>query len=83
MVTWKELLKSWRIDMEIIKKEKTYSELIENARRKVAWAKASPFASGTEHLLADSLASIIEALDVINEKADKAISNTAYSNVYR
>lgn len=69
--------------MEIIKKEKTYSELIENARRKVALAKASPFASGTERLLADSLTSIIEALDVINEKADKAISNTAYSNVYR
>lgn len=50
---------------------KTYSELIENARRKVAWAKASPFASGTEHLLANSLASIIEALDVINEKVEK------------
>lgn len=82
-MSWSWHLKSWRIDMEIIKKEKTYSELIENARRKVAWAKASPFASGTEHLLADSLASIIEALDVINEKADKAISNTAYSNVYR
>ena len=82
-MSWSWHLKSWRIDMAIIKKEKTYSELIENARRKVAWAKASPFASGTEHLLADSLASIIEALDVINENADKAISNTAYSNVYR
>lgn len=62
---------------------KTYSELIKNARRKVAWAKASPFASGTEHLLADSLASIIEALDVINEKAEKGISDAAYSNIYR
>lgn len=62
---------------------KTYSELIEDARRKVAWAKASPFTSGTERLLADSLASIIEALDVINEKAEKAISNAAYSNIYR
>lgn len=62
---------------------KTYSELIKNARRKVAWAKASPFASGTEHLLADSLASIIEALDVINEKAEKGISDAAYSNIHR
>lgn len=64
-------------------KKKTYSELIEDARRKVAWAKASPFASGTECLLADSLTSIIEALDVINEKAEKAISDAAYSNIYR
>lgn len=61
---------------------KTYSELIEDARRKVSWAKASPSASCAERYLADSLTSIIEALDVINEKADKAISNTAYSNVY-
>lgn len=69
--------------METIKKEKTYSELIEDARRKVAWAKASPSASGTDRLLANSLSSLIEALDVINEKAEKGISNAAYSNVYR
>ena len=62
---------------------KTYSELIKDAKRKLAWAKASPSASGTERLLADSLTSIIEALDVINKKADKAISDTAYSNIYR
>ena len=62
---------------------KTYSELIKNARRKVDLVKTSPSASGTEHLLADSLTSIIEALDVIYEKADKAFSNTVYSNIYR
>ena len=62
---------------------KTYSELIEDARRKVDWAKASPSASGTERLLIDSLTSIIEAIDVINEKAEKGISNAAYSNIYR
>ena len=62
---------------------KTYSELIEDARRKVAFAKESPSASGTERLLADSLTSIIEALDVIYEKADKAFSNSVYSNIYR
>ena len=62
---------------------KTYSELIEDAKRKLALAKASPSASGTELLLADSLTSIIEALDVIYEKADKAFSNTVYSNIYR
>ena len=62
---------------------KTYSKLIEDARRKVDLVKTSPSASGTELLLADSLSSIIEALDVINKKADKAISDTAYSNIYR
>ena len=62
---------------------KTYSELIKDARRKLDFAKENPSASGTEHLLADSLTSIIEALDVINKKADKAISDTAYSNIYR
>ena len=62
---------------------KTYSELIKDARRKLDFAKESPSASGTEHLLADSLNSIIEALDVIYEKADKAFSNTVYSNIYR
>ena len=62
---------------------KTYSELIKDARRKLDFAKENPSESGTEHLLADSLTSIIEALDVINEKADKAISDTAYSNIYR
>ena len=62
---------------------KTYSELIKDARRKLDFAKENPSASGTEHLLADSLTSIIEALDVIYEKADKAISDTAYSNIYR
>ena len=62
---------------------KTYSELIKDARRKLDFAKESSSASGTERLLADSLTSIIEALDVIYEKADKAISDTAYSNIYR
>ena len=62
---------------------KTYSELIKDARRKVDLVKTSPAASGTELLLADSLTSIIEALDVIYEKADKAFSNTVYSNIYR
>ena len=62
---------------------KTYSELIKDARRKLDFAKESPSASGTERLLEDSLTSIIEALDVINEKADKAISDIAYSNIYR
>ena len=62
---------------------KTYSELIKDARRKVDLVKTSPSASGTELLLADSLTSIIDALDVIYEKADKAFSNTVYSNIYR
>ena len=62
---------------------KTYSELIKDARRKVDLVKTSPSASGTELLLADSLTSIIEALDVIYEKADKAFSNSIYSNIYR
>ena len=62
---------------------KTYSELIKDARRKLDFAKESPSASGTERLLYDSLTSIIEALDVINEKADKALSDAAYSNIYR
>ena len=62
---------------------KTYSELIKDARRKVDLVKTSPSASGTELLLADSLTSIIEALDVIYEKADKAFSNTVYSNICR
>ena len=62
---------------------KTYSELIKDARRKLDFAKESQSASGTERLLSDSLTSIIEALDVINEKADKAISDAAYSNIYR
>ena len=60
---------------------KTYSELIKDARRKLDFAKESPSASGTERLLSDSLTSIIEALDVINEKADKAFSNTVYTSV--
>ena len=60
---------------------KTYSELIKDARRKVDLVKTSPSASGTELLLADSLTSIIEALDVIYEKADKAFSNTVYSDI--
>ena len=47
---------------------KTYSELIKDARRKLDFAKEIPSASGTERLLADSLTSIIEALDVINKK---------------
>ena len=62
---------------------KTYSELIKDARRKLDFAKENPSASENERLLADSLTSIIEALDVIYEKADKAISDTAYSNIYR
>ena len=64
-------------------KNKTYSELIKDARRKLDLVKKSPSACGTERLLADSLTSIIEAIDVINEKADKAFSNTVYSNIYR
>ena len=44
---------------------KTYSELIKDARRKLDFAKEIPSASGTERLLSDSLSSIIEALDVI------------------
>ena len=62
---------------------KTYSELIKDARRKLYFAKENPSASGTERLLADSITSIIEALDVIYEKADKAFSNSVYSNIYR
>ena len=62
---------------------KTYSELIKDARRKLDFAKENPSASGNERLLADSITSIIEALDVIYEKADKAFSNTAYCNIYR
>ena len=57
--------------------------LNDKPRRKLDFAKESPSASGTERLLADSLTSIIEALDVIYEKADKAFSNTVYSNIYR
>ena len=62
---------------------KTYSELIKDARRKLDFAKDRPSASGIERLLADSLTSIIEALDVIYEKADKALSDIAYRNIYR
>ena len=62
---------------------KTYSELIKDARRKLDFAKENPSASENDRLLADSLTSIIEALDVIYEKADKAFSNTAYCNIYR
>ena len=62
---------------------KTYSELIKDARRKLDFAKENLSASGNERLLADSLTSIIEALDVIYEKADKAFSNSVYSNIYR
>ena len=69
--------------MEQTMGNKTYSELIKDARRKVDLVKTSPSASGTELLLADSLTSIIDALDVIYEKADKAFSNTVYSNIYR
>ena len=68
--------------MEIITKEKTYYELIKYARRKVDLVTTSPSASDTELLLEDSLSSLIEALVVINKKADKAISNAAYSNIY-
>lgn len=57
---------------------KTYSELIKDSRRKVDLVKTNPSASDTELLLADSLTSIIEALDVINKKADKAISDIGY-----
>ena len=69
--------------MEIITKEKTYYELIKDARRKVDLVTTSPSSSDTELLIADSLSSLIEALFVINKKADKAISNTVYSNIYR
>lgn len=57
---------------------KTYSELIKDSRRKVDLVKTNPSASDTELLLADSLTSIIEALDAINKKADKAISDIGY-----
>ena len=62
---------------------KTYSELIKDARRKLDFAKESPSASVAERLLADSITSIIDALDVIYEKADKSFSNSVYSNIYR
>ena len=62
---------------------KTYSELIKDARRKLDFSKEIPSASGTERILADSLTSIIEAIDVIYEKADKAFSNSVYINVDR
>ncbi len=69
--------------MEIITKEKTYFELIKDARRKVDLVKTSPSASDTELLLADSLSNLIEALNAVNKRADKAISNIAYGNIYR
>ena len=62
---------------------KTYSELIKDARRNLDFAKEITSASDNERLLADSLTSIIEALDVIYEKTDKAFSNSVYSNIYR
>ena len=48
---------------------KTYSELIEDARQKVDWARTSPALSGTERLLADSLSSLIKALDYVEQRA--------------
>ena len=63
--------------------DKTYIEWIEEARRKIDLVRTNPSASDTECLLANSLNSIIEALDVIYENADKAFSNTVYSNIYR
>ena len=69
--------------MEQTMENKTYSELIKDARRKLDFAKEIPSASGTERLLADSLTSIIESLDVIYEKDDKAFTNAVYINIYR
>lgn len=68
--------------MEIITKEKTYFELIQDARRKINLVRTSPSASGTELLLADSLSSLIEALNAVNERADSAMSNSIYSHTY-
>ena len=42
---------------------KTYSELIEEAKRKVDLIKTSPSASDNEHLLADSLSDVIKAFE--------------------
>ena len=61
---------------------KTCSELIKDARRKVDLVKTSPSASGTELLLADSLISLIEALKAVNKSADSAMSNAIYSHIY-
>lgn len=48
---------------------KTYSELIEDARQKVDLVKTSPAACGIERLLADSLSCLIEALDYVEQRA--------------
>lgn len=48
---------------------KVYSDLIETAKQKVDLVKNSPTASGTEKLLAESLESIIEALDSVERMA--------------
>lgn len=61
---------------------KTYSELIKDARRNVDLVKTSPTASDTELLLADSLSSLIEALNAVNKRADSAMSNAIYSHIY-
>ena len=42
---------------------KTYSELIEEAKLKVDLIKTSPSASDNAHLLADSLSDIIKAFE--------------------
>lgn len=61
---------------------KSYYELIKDAIRKVDLVRTSPSASGTERLLADSLSSLIEALDAVNERADRAMSEAVYSHSY-
>ena len=68
--------------MNIITKNKTYYELIQDARRKIDLVRTSPSASGTELLLADSLSSLIEALNTVNKIADSAMSNSIYSHTY-
>ena len=68
--------------MDIIMKNKTYYELIQDARRKIDLVRTSPSASGTELLLADSLSSLIEALNAVNERADRAMSKAVYSHSY-
>ena len=48
---------------------KVYSEIIEDARRKADFVKNDKSASGAEHLLADSLCNLIEALNYIEQRA--------------
>lgn len=49
-------------------KNKIYSEIIEDARLKANFVKNDKAASGAERLLADSLCSLIEALNYIEQR---------------